>query len=61
MATKRDEKGGKDAKVSEEKNPPTTEVETRGGGIGTVDPGLANNQQEVDSSPNPWPQGKEPR
>lgn len=56
---KRDEKGGKDA--TEEKNPPTTEVETRGGGISTIDPGLANNQQEMDSNPNPWPRGKEPQ
>lgn len=55
-----DKKEG-DKKVSQEKQPETTEVETRGGGISTIDPGLANNQQEVDSSGNPWPKDAKTR
>lgn len=55
------EKKKSERTVKQEDNPPTTEVETRGGGISTIDPGLANNQQEMDSNPNPWPSGKEPR
>jgi len=46
------DKKNDEKQVKVEDNPETTQVEVRDGGLGTTDPGLANNAQEVESYSN---------
>ena len=46
------DKKNDEKQVKVEDNPETTQVEVRDGGLGTTDPGLANNAQQIESYSN---------